>query len=290
MSDLTVSPALEPETSACLALLPKAADWPVELIAAKRGGELVGAAAVRWRNESNPAGFPVAIHVVAAERRRGVGRRLMEAATALCRGETPGLWSLHPIAEGTPEASFAVGCGFGFARREHHFEADTDAVLAVVAPTVSRLRDRGKLPEDLRLVSLAEAPLDQVARLFAGGSATPGAGMMDRLTRYARDGDGVGDRSRVALRREQIEGAIIWRRRGDLALVEMWAIHPRNRGWLSLVLLEDGLRRGRAEGLRTLRFHCDETVRDTMSLAEQCGAKERETLAYVYRPLEQEDR
>ncbi len=289
MPDVTITPAFEHETRAGLALLPEAAEWPVELLVAKRGPALVGAAAVRWRNESNPPGFAIAVHVTANERRRGVGRRLVEAAADLCLGESPGLWSLNPIVEGTPQARFATVCGFTAARREHHFEADTEAVLGVVGPTVSRLRDRGKLPDDLKLVPLGDAPLDRVARLLAGGS-TPGAGTIDRLTRYARDRDGVGDRSRIALRHGQVEGAIIWRRRGDVALVEMWAVHPRNRGWLSLVLLEDGLVRGRAEGLRTLRFHCEETVRDTMILAEQCGAKERETLAYVYRSLEQEDR
>jgi hypothetical protein len=51
------------------------------------------------------------------------------------------------------------------------------------------------------------------------------------------------------------------------------------------MLLESGLLRGKAEGLTEVRFHCDDTVRDTISLARRAAAVETATNATWYYPF-----
>ena len=284
MEAVTVTLAQETEAGACLALLPEVAGTPVELLVAKRGHAVVGAAAIRWRNVSSPEGFPLSLHVIPPERRRGIGKQLLDAAVDLALDDAIGLWSLNPT---TDEAATAFMTRYRFEarRREHHFEAATDVLLAEIAPLTARLRDRGRLPKELRIAPLAAAPLAAVADLIAralGGA--PGLAV-DQLRRRTSGAEAAADRSRVALRGTEVEGAILWRVKAGVAIVDARVVHPRNRGWLDALLLEDGLTRGKAEGLERLRFHCEDGVRDTLSLAKRCGAVETASPAFYYRAL-----
>ena len=237
-----------------------------------------------WRNVSEPAGFPVAIHVLPPERRQGIGRCLLEAAVDLALDDTDGLWSLKPVAD-EGAAAFLIACGFEARRHEHHFEAAIDALLADIAPKADRLRARGRTPSDLQLKPLSEAPLDEAARLLARSLGSAPAQAAEQLRRRVTDA-GAQDRSRVALRDGRVEGLILWQVTDGVAVVEARVVHPRNRGgWLNAMLLEDGLVRGKAEGLDRLRFHCEDRVRDTLSLARRCDAVETARPASYYRTL-----
>jgi GNAT superfamily N-acetyltransferase len=285
MEAVKVTLAQETEVAACLALLPEAVGPPVELLVAKRGHTMVGAAAMRWRNVSSPEGFPLSLHVIPPERRRGIARHLLDAAIDLALDDAVGLWSLNATNDEAATA-FMTRCGFEARRREHHFDAAIDAMLAQIAPMTTRLRDRGRVPDDLRIAPLSSSPLEGVAELVARelGSA-PGLAL-DQLRGRVTGAQASADRSRVALRGGQVEGAILWRVKDGVAIVDARVVHPRNRGgWLNAVLLEEGLTRGKAEGLERLRFHCEDSVRDTLSLAKRCDAIEIARPAFYYRPL-----
>ena len=286
MEAVTVDPARETEAAACLALLPEAVGLPAELLIAKRAHAIVGAAAVHWRNVSQPPGFPLAIHVLPPERRQGIGRLLLDAAIDLALVDTDGFWSLKPVADASA-AAFLLACGFEARRQEHHFEAAIDALLADVAPRSERLRARGRVPGDLKLAPLAQAPLEEVGRLVARALGSAPAHAAEQLRRRVDGAVAFQDRSRVALRDGRVEGVILWQITDGVAVVEARVVHPRNRGgWLNAVLLEDGLVRGKAEGLDRLRFHCEDSVRDTLSLARRCDAVETGRPAFYYRPFE----
>lgn len=283
MEDITVAPARETEAAACLALLPEAVGLAVELLIAMRGASIVGAAALWWRNDSDPPGFPLAIHVLPLERRRGVGRRLLNHAIEIALDDAIGFWSRGAVMDGGSGAAFLSACGFVPRRREHHFDAAIDMLLADVSPRAGKLRDRNRVPSDVTIVPLAAAPLDEVGRLLARELGAAPLATIERLRRRAHGPDNAGDRSRVAMRDGNVEGAILWRIHEGVAIVEARVVHSRARGgWLNVVLLEDGLMRGKAEGLKRLRFHCEDTVRDTLSLARRCEAVEREPRAYFY--------
>jgi GNAT superfamily N-acetyltransferase len=282
MTEVTVTLASDEEARACLALLPEVGALPAELLMATRAGELVGAAALHWRCWWEPSGFPAVIHVLPAQRRRGVGRSLLAAMIDLARDETDGLWSLAPAPDDSAAARFMRSSGFIARRTQHHFEAAIEIMLADVARTADRLRLRRRVPETMRIVPLSEAPIDEVGRLVAELGGGP-ARAVEGLARRAAPED-TGDRSQVAMNGDAVAGVILWRVAEDgVAVVDARVVHPSVRGvWPNAVLLEAGLIAGQREGLTHLRFHCDDTVRDTLSLAKRCAAFETARNALYY--------
>jgi GNAT superfamily N-acetyltransferase len=270
--------AREWEVPAALALLPESRGLPCEWLIARVDGQLAGAAAIAWRTWGRPGGFPVSIQVVPEMRRRGVGRALVAAAMDLTDEDADGLWSLgmYPIEGGV--ADFLAACGFVPRRRQLRFEASFQALLDVVAPLAARARK--SLSSDARVVPLKDAPLEEIgwllAREFGGGPFRVLHGLRRRA--IAED-----DRSQAMLDGEDLAGAILWHVVDGVAQVDGRVVAQRWRGgWTNLLLLEAGLVAGLAEGLTRMRFHCDDTVRDTISLARRCGADELESGAYYY--------
>ncbi len=284
MEDIRVTLATEREAPACLALLPEAQGVPVELLIARRRGVFAGAAGLYWRSWSKPGGFPTQIHVLPLQRRQGVGRRLLQEAALLAAPETEGLWSLRPAKPQSPEALFMQACGFVPRRRQHHFQARIEVLLTHLAPLVARLRAHGRIPPDVQVVSLAEAPLEEVGWLV---SAELGGGPIEALHRLRqRDAapapDNL-DRSLAVLHEGHVIGAMLWRLKDGLATVDARVVAPRWRnGWPNLLLLEASLLRARDEGIADFRFYCDETVRDTLRLAQRASAVEVASDALFY--------
>ncbi len=276
MSDVVVETADEGEAAAALALTPQARGFDCEMLLARRGDRLLGAAAIAWRSWSDPAGFPFWVHVLPAARRQGVGRRLVEGALARVRGESPGLWSMHPQDPDAEGALFLEACGFEAARRQHFFEADVEAMLAVVEPLGRRWSGRGEPQDAIATVGLDAAPLEELGWLvsaeFGGGPLGALQRLQRRTRRQARDAD---DRSVVLLHGDAVAGVMLCRLVEGRYVVEGRVIAPlwRNR-WPNLVLLQETARRARDEGVTRFRFHCDSDVADTLKLARRCGADE----------------
>ncbi|HZZ69837.1 MAG TPA: GNAT family N-acetyltransferase [Phenylobacterium sp.] len=276
MSSLTVSRATEAEAPACLALLPQAHQMPAEFLIAKQDGRLAGAAALMWRSWATPSGFPVSVQVLAEHRRQGVGRRLLGDAVAWASGEADGLWSLEPQALEGPAAAFLDACGFRLARRQRHFEADVKALRDNVAPALARLRRHGRIPADARVVPLAEAPLEEVGWLvsaqFGGG---PFRALQNLRRRVTQRGISTGDLSQVVLHGDKVVGVILARLDHGVAVIDGRIVAPGARGdWAGALQLDAVLGHGPRFGLKTFRFHCDDDVRDTLSLARRSNARE----------------
>jgi GNAT superfamily N-acetyltransferase len=276
MAEITVSLASDQEARACLALLGEVRGAPVELLIARRRGALAGAAAVSWQSWLTPAGFPTTIEVVPDARRLGVGRRLLEAAADLAAEETDGLWTFGPVADDGDAAKFMAACGFSRLRRQLFFQAPIESLLGNITPLLNRLRRRTGAGPPPRIVDLALAQADQVARLVAreigGPQPTPEARAAHRMRR-----EGAGrDRSQAAVVGDAVAGVILWEIAADgVAVVEARVVGPPWRGGpVNLMLLEAGLLRGQAEGLSEVRFHCDESVKDTLALARRARAAE----------------
>jgi GNAT superfamily N-acetyltransferase len=98
--------------------MPQVAGAPVELLVARRGGGFAGAAALFWQSWTILAGFPTLIHVVADERRKRFGRRLLAFAADLAAEEADGLRSYTPAPDGEA-ARLMAACGCLPARRKH---------------------------------------------------------------------------------------------------------------------------------------------------------------------------
>ena len=84
----------------------------------------------------------------------------------------------------------------------------------------------------------------------------------------------------------QVAGVLLSHLKDGVQVVEGRIVAPgRRNGWPNLVLLEAGLRRARDEGVSVFQFHCDDTVRDTISLAKRCAARETARKALYYYAL-----
>jgi GNAT superfamily N-acetyltransferase len=284
MSTLSVGRAQEAEAAACLALLPEARQLPAELLIARRDGALAGAAAVVWRSWAKPGGFPTLVHVLPQVRRRGVGRALMTAAQALTRSEAEGLWSLESVELDGPAAGFLTACGFEPARRQAFFQARTAAMRERLGPLLERLRSRGRIPADARVVPLREAPLEEVGWLvskeFGGG---PFSALNRLAARNRNTGISTEDKSQVLLHDGRVGAVVLARMDYGVGVVDARVVAPGLRGdWASALVLEQVLTRAEAESVAEFRFHCDETVLDTLHVARRAGARQTATKALFY--------
>jgi GNAT superfamily N-acetyltransferase len=283
---LTVARATEAEAPACIALLPALRETAAEFLIARLDGELAGAAGIIWRNRREGDGFPLDIEVLPARRRRGVGRALAAAAEASMAGEAAGLWSQRRLETGSDAAAFAEACGFAARRRERYFRAEVARVAELATPLMARLRARGHIPEDVRILPLREASLEEVGWLvsaeFGGG---PGSAL--HFLRRAGETGGVDlDRSRVVMQGERMAAVALARWGDDGASLEAAVVAPAWRhGWANAALIEAIAAVGLDGGVREFRFHCGEDVLDTMQLAAKTAAVCEKTAALYYRAV-----
>jgi len=282
VKDVIVTKAREQEAPACLALLPEIRSAPVEFLIARKDSKFAGAVALLWANAHEPAGFGVAVRVLEAARRQGIGRELIEAAAGLADGETDGLWSLQATPLESPAAKFLEACGFVPRRTEHYFEVDPAALLDEIEPIARRYREHGRMPEGADVVFLADAelPLEEIAWLLAREfNSNPILNVHD-LRRRRED---AADRTVIARVEGEIVGVLMCRDQNGIAVVDARVVAKRWRsGWPNLLMLEKALSRAQAEGLRPARFFSGDAVTETRNLARRAGGKEIELKARHY--------
>ena len=290
MEEIEVALAAEHEARACLSLMPEAAGLSVELLIAKQGGVMAGAAAIFWQSWAKPAGFPILVHVLPDNRRRGVGRALADFAANLAAEDTDGLWSFTPIASDDPAVGFLGALSFGAHTLQFHYEATVDALYAHVEPLARRLDARAAGAAQCEIGPVTDDVLEEVGWLI---SSSLGGGPISAMRRLrgrlagAHAGQDKLDRSQVATAGNQVAGALLWRTEGDTAVVDARVVAPPWRGGLlNLRILQSGLVRMRDEGVTKVRFQCDETVKDTIRLAQRCNAIETARTALYYRPFD----
>jgi hypothetical protein len=216
-----------------------------------------------------------------------VGRGLVAAAVDLAKGEIGGLWSLEPEAVDSDAAAFLAACGFTLTRRQHYFQARMATLHEVIAPLVQRLRDKGRLPDDARVAELADAPMSEVSWLVANEFGGGPFRALSGLRRRAERAEGsANDRSLVVLQGDKVAGVMLLREEDGVVIVDARVVAPDARGdWANALLLDASLHRGREMGAAEFRFHCDEHVRDTLSLARRAAAREVATKGLFYYAL-----
>ncbi len=288
MTKLSVSLATESEAPACLALLPKAAGTRAELLIARMDGEFCGAGAVFWANVRQPAGFHVLIKVFERARRRGVGRKLIEASAALAAEETDGLWSFDALPPEGAESKFLEACGFARHNNEFHYLVGVESLHRSIGSLIERMKARGHIPAGAECIPLSDprAPLDEIAWLIAREFGNSPSMTMSNLRQRQSN---PSDRSLFAARDGEAVGALLWRVQDDVATVDVRAVSRRSRnGWPNALMLDQALRQGLSEGIRDIRFFCDDAVADTISLARRGGGEEVDVKARYHLALGQE--
>lgn len=289
MTNVAIAQTTAADTDAALALLPEVWGMQVELSTARIDGELVGASALVWESWAQPAGFPVAVHVLPAARRRGVGRALLDAAAAAVGGETDGLWTLGVLDEATEAAAFLAACGFEARKRIRHYRMDTPIFDRHMTRIVDRLRRNNRIPPHIRVVPLRDAPLEPVARLVAAELGSGPVRLLQRMRRGLAIDDGSGidfDRSTVVLDGDEVAGVLLNRWDNGYPAIEANVVAPAWRNsFVNALQLQVATRRGLEAGSTHFRFDCDETITDSMNLAVRGGGEPVAVEARFYRAL-----
>jgi GNAT superfamily N-acetyltransferase len=243
------------------------------LIATRTGqNEIAGVAAVAWRTFGTVRGFPLFVQVVEHERRRGLGRALVQAAASESRGETQHLLSWTAFDEASAEAGFARALGFEVARRTLYFEADIHVFFRMIDRIHAQLARRNRIPSNARTVPLEGAPQGAVARLV--GEAFDGRHDV-ALANTLNSGPGGYDKKKsvVLLIDEQVCGALLYRWVDNTPQIDVNVVAPHlRRRWANVALLHHATRNAIEGGARSFRFYCEDTVVDTVNLARRANA------------------
>ena len=284
MSHAAAIPALllrrakDSEAPACRHMMPGlfAPHHAPDLWVAMENGALVGAAGVSWHLVSQPAGFPVHVHVVPEARRRGIGTALMDTVAEAARDDAPCLNSWFDVAPDSEAAAFLTAAGFVCVRQVFEFEAEMKTFYDLIKVTYDRFAARGKLTADFHIVSLAEASADQVAALVADNFALASASSLAQVAQGTSSHDP--DKSVALLKDGQVLGALLYSWNGGDIGIDAWVVAEAARGTsANLMLVEAASRRALEAGAWRFRFSCTDDVRDTINLARRGGAKQTAT-------------
>lgn len=268
------------------------------LTARDSDGALLGAGGMLWRGWNEPAGMPAWIEVLPDSRRRGAGRALLAAMARLASAESDLLWALNPVDEASDAAAFARACGADAAKRHLFFEARGAAFTQDMGNVVERLRRAGRIPADLTIVALSQENVEQVKWLIADEMAAPPPRMAQMLARALTESPETApvdrERSRVLTTGDgAVAGALLVRRvpGENVSEVVCNVVDPRWRnGWANPMLLHGFTAISLAQGCTTMRFDCDEDVRDTIRLARRSGADRLRTESrFAYATTERAD-
>jgi GNAT superfamily N-acetyltransferase len=212
------------------------------------------------------------LRVVRTERRRGIGGALLSAALDEARriGARTVFAKVDPAADGDG-APFLGRHGFAHTLRLTTVEGDIDDLLRATTDARERLRARGRIPAEARIVLLPDAPVEQVARLYAEHIAHNPELAARLAVRSPRDaGLAV---SPVAMVGDEVAGFVLWAMHGTVGHVHARVVSPAYRGlWPNTVLMADALERGASLGGVRVRFEVPGENLDTLKLARRLRA------------------
>jgi len=175
-------------------------------------------------------------------------------------------------AEGSEAARFLQAVGFESRRRFLQFEADAPRFYAMIKPIYDRAVRSGKIPSDFHIIALQDAPLDETAALVAGAFRDVPVSTAIALARGLMNYDI--EKSVVLLSDGVVKGALLYHWNHGLPTIDVRVVAPDLRkGPANVLLLEAATRKGLEGGAARFRFHCEESVHDTISLARRSGSK-----------------
>jgi GNAT superfamily N-acetyltransferase len=286
-----IRPARDAEARACRMLLPEmftptqSPDLLVAMADDPAGvRRLAGAVALGTVHGPADPGFAVLVHVVPPWRRRGIGRALITAAVARCRGRSPVLRAARPVPEESQAAAFLAACGFDRYEWIRHFETDTAAFHADMLRLRQRLGQR--VPAAARVVPLRAAPAAAIAQLVSREFPILPSQVLARLNPAAPDAYDL-DKSVALLVGEVVGGALIYNWNGGVPVIEVRVVDRALRGaWGNVLMLEQATRNGLEAGATRFRFFADDRLADTMKLARRANAEEIKSERHFWRRID----
>ena len=290
-----IRPPMPAEQRACRNPLPEATGAGQEsqlLVAvAGRDARVVGAAA--WGPDLDTRRFLadrrwlVDLRVIAPLRRRGLGQALIECV--IDQAAAQGIPALHAWEWVEPDGEAArAWSAFGFSpcQRRLDFEIDLAQAHAALRPVYERVRARGLIPDNARIIPMAEADHEAVVRLhvqYLGGTPR----LLLPLIRGAADDPYDLFCSRVLLLGERVVGFTLGRvRAGGVCEFDANVIDPTLRlGWATLWLRVEAAEYNLGNDVQTLRYTGLQQHTDTHVAGQRMGARVIRTLVQMRRDL-----
>ncbi|HEX5430623.1 MAG TPA: GNAT family N-acetyltransferase [Bryobacteraceae bacterium] len=285
---MQVRPPQPGEWPACRMLLPKAFERGApEVLLAFDTDRILGGAAFRSRGEQFGL---IQFRIVRPFRRRGFGTQLMQSVLARARerGHTNAFLFADTLAE---EAAGPFLASHGFERKSRIFvvEAETQPMLAEITRLRERLLKSGKVPPGARIVKPAEAPMDEVAKLYNEHIAT-GQRIRPEYLEASFSDRRFQESSLILMVDGRIAGFMMVEWVQGVAVVPARVVVPEYRGgFANILLLAAGLERAVAAGNQRTRFDSHETNRDTLKLAKKFHADTVKVLDSFVRGLAPEE-
>jgi GNAT superfamily N-acetyltransferase len=213
------------------------------------------------------------LRVVQGQRRRGIGSALLRAVLDGARHDRiAAVFGKVSSVDDPGAAAFLVRHGFAHLTRIVTMEAEVAVLRASLRQLRLRVTARRSVPEGMQIVPFADAPRDEVARLFVEHVAHDPELAARLQRRFSHDARLAA--SPVAMVGTEIAGFLLWSQDGTTGHVLARVVAPRYRGgWVNVVLLEEAMALGGAAGLTRTRFEALTTNRDTLKLAQRFGAE-----------------
>jgi GNAT superfamily N-acetyltransferase len=281
-----------PERRACRMLLPQSTGpgrrSRTFVAVAGDPPRVVGAAAVGMDRRLETAGaWQVDLRVIVPFRRRGIGRALVEHVVDLARAHrVAALHAWQWVEPGGEAARAWAALGFSPAQQKLEYEADVAAASSTLRPIYQQVLADKWIPEAARIVPLAGADYDAIARMhveYLGGSR--------RLLMPLLDGTAPDcfhpTYSRVMLLDGRVVGFSLGRIGTDgVCEVDAHVLHPSVRmGWANLWLKMEAAERLLEDGIRTMRYFSLGQHGDTRRISRQAGCRLLRTLVQMRRGL-----
>ncbi|MES2392419.1 MAG: GNAT family N-acetyltransferase [Acidobacteriota bacterium] len=220
-------------------------------------------AAMSYRREGDEI-KGLQVHVVPGFRRLGVGSHLI---AWLSESEPSAMEGMVEVLNHAEAVSFCERNGFERVDGLTTVEME----MAPARAYLRQMRDRLGMPAEARLITLAEAPFDQVAKLHAeevvhDAELNPWRAVLSQAEKLSR--------SPVVMVDGEVAGFLLWENDGPLTMVHSRVVAPGYRGgWVLVTMLSEAFDGACEGGGVRARFSFTDTNRDTRRLAQRFEAK-----------------
>jgi GNAT superfamily N-acetyltransferase len=235
---------------------------------------IVGAIAVAPTMRVKPYRGPkVTLHTIEPWRRRGVGRALLNAVSELAAARgAEALYASNPLSPDGEAAQAWRGLGFDQVIECPLNRIEAARIVELLQPLLDRLRERGQIPDEARIVGLREANPDEIVDLvttYLGGASALDDLKNRVLGKHPDPLDPI--LSRVLLYRDQVVGVMLARPiEKHVAWADANVVHPCVRGrWANVWLKLESSARARDMGYHTFVYETYQQHADTNKLTNR---------------------
>lgn len=282
--------ALDTDARAVRMLFSTSTDIFAHVLVAESGEPLrvVGAGGITKSRRPKPLPGPgITLHVIPPARGKGIARSLVsQLAAYAASSRAQALYAMQKV-DATSDAMRAWSAlGFRVCETVEHHDLLVDQFEPQLVPLYERLRSRGKIPSNARIIPLYDADLDQIIQLhlaILGGNSNS---LGERLRGQA-PGSFAPRHSRVLLLGDRVAGFILAHRVSqEVMYVDANVLAPDVRGnWANVWLKLEATRGAIESGIKKLVFTTFDHYRDTRSFTDKLQGTTVWKSVLMYHPL-----